>query len=125
MAYARAAGPLAPRYLDMYAILWLLNAAGVLYFVEISRSSLMRWPIDLAPAVLWLVLAVIEATTQTIRFSIPGMGYFGKAEHAATENVRTYLDTKDIHVLENKPKLYVPYPDPQRLADVLVNARCS
>ncbi len=79
MAYARAAGPLAPRYLDMYAILWLLNAAGVLYFVEISKSSLMRWPIDLAPALLWLVLAVIEAMTQTVRFSIPGMGYFGKA----------------------------------------------
>ncbi len=33
--------------------------------------------------------------------------------------MRTYLDTKDIHVLENKPKLYVPCPDPQRLADVL------
>ena len=119
MAYGRATGPLEPRYLDMYAILLLLNAVCVLYFVGLSRSSWMRRPIVLGPAVLWLVLAVIGATTQTIRLSIPGMGYFGVAERAATENVRTYLDTKDIHALENKPTLYIPYPDPRRLAEVL------
>ena len=119
VAYARATGPLAPRYLDMYTILLLLNAASVLYFVGLSRTLWMRRPIVLAPAVLWLVLAVIEATTQTIRISVPGMEAFRAAERAGTENVRTYLDTKDIHALENKPRLYIPYPDPQRLAEVL------
>jgi hypothetical protein len=43
----------------------------------------------------------------------------GVARRAATENLRAYLDTGDIRVLENKPRLYIPYPDPNRLAMIV------
>lgn len=115
-AYARAAGPSLSRYLDLFSIFLLLNGACLLYLLSVFKQSGLRRQIAFGAIGLWLALIVLGATTQTLRFSIPQMAHIAVAGRAATENLRAYLDTNDSRALENKPRLYIPYPDPQRLA---------
>lgn len=115
-AYARAAVPSSSRYLDLFSIFLLINGACSLYLFSVLKQSGMRRQLACGALGLWLALIVLGAITQTLRFSIPLMANLGVAGRASTENLRAYLDTGNIRILENKPNLHVPYPDPNRLA---------
>jgi hypothetical protein len=118
-AYARAAAPSSSRYLDLFSIFLLINGACLLYLFGDFKKSRQRDRIAFGAIGLWLALIVVGATTQTLRFSIPHMAEQGVAGRAATENLRAYLDTKDIRVLENKRGPYISYPDANRLAMIV------
>jgi hypothetical protein len=117
-AYARALGPLAPRYLDLIVFLPLLNAACLLYLIDVFKHSWLRRPSVRALLVFWLVLILVGVTTQTSRFSLRALAQELVAARAETENLRAYLASGDIRVLENKPEFSIPYPDPHRLAAI-------
>jgi len=63
----------------------------------------------------WL-LPVLVGTALTVKRSILEMAVKRASGRAGTENLRSYLDTGNIRVLQNKASLEIPYPDPQRLA---------
>jgi hypothetical protein len=119
MAYGRAAGPTVSRYLDVFAIALLLNGVCLLYLLRVFKGSWLRRRIAYCAIALWMLLIVLGATTHTLRYSVPDLANKGVTGRAGTENLREYLDTKDINVLENKPPLHIPYPEAHRLAAIV------
>ena len=119
IAYGRATGPTAPRYLDVFAIALLLNGVCLLYLLRVFKESWLRRRIAFCAIALWMLLIVPGATTHTLRYSMPELANKGVTGRAGTENLRAYLDTKDITVLENKPPFHIPYPEAHRLAAIV------
>jgi hypothetical protein len=119
LAYGRVVTPTASRYLDVFEIFLLLNGVCLLYLLSVFKESWLRRRIALGAIALWLLLIALGATAQTIQYSIPEMANKGVTGRVETENLRAYLDTKDIRVLENKPPLYIPYPEAHRLAAIV------
>ncbi|HEY1473841.1 MAG TPA: hypothetical protein VGF53_07130 [Pseudolabrys sp.] len=117
IAYARSASPIASRYLDLFSIFLLLNGVCVFYLVGVYKATRQR--LAVGAMALWFVVVLLGVTTHTLRYSIPQMATIGVAGRAAAENLRAYLDTNDIRVLENKPPFYIPYPDANRLATIV------
>jgi hypothetical protein len=119
IAYGRATGPTAPRYLDVFAIALLLNGVCLLYLLRVFKESWLRRRIAFCAIALWMLLIVPGATTHTLRYSVPELAHKGVTGRAGTENLRAYLDTKDITVLENKPRFHIPYWEAHRLAAIV------
>jgi hypothetical protein len=120
IAYGRATGhPTSSRYLDVFAIALLLNGVCLLYLLRIFKESWLRRRIAFFAIALWMLLIVLGGTTHTLRYSVPELANKGVTGRAGTENLRAYLDTKDITVLENKPPLHIPYPEAHRLAAIV------
>jgi hypothetical protein len=114
IAYGRASAPNASRYLDLYVIAILLNGACLSYLVQTYRETWLRDKRGTIACAVWLLL-IASASTIAGWQSIHSVSNFAKAGQAETENLRTFLMTNDRHALEN---LYIPYPDPQRLAAI-------
>jgi hypothetical protein len=119
IAYGRATGPTSPRYLDVFAIALLLNGVCLLYLLRVFKESWLRRSIVFCAITFWMLLIILGAITQTLRHSVPELANKGVTGRAGTENLRTYLDTKDITVLENKPPFHIPYPEAHRLAAIV------
>jgi hypothetical protein len=116
VAYGRAISPVSSRYVDVFAVVLPLNFACLLHFLAEARAPGRRRHIALGAMALWLLLLIPGAGGTLYKHSIPEMVHKGAIGRAETENLRAYLDTKDIRVLQNKAPLDIPYPDPQRLA---------
>jgi hypothetical protein len=116
VAYGRAEGPTASRYLDVFAVALPLNYACLLYLLSESQLSRLRRRLALGATVLWLLLVLFGATKTMFTQTLPELTAKQATGHAETTNLRAYLDTGDIKALENKPFLAIPYPNPQRLA---------
>ncbi len=116
IAYGRAAGPLAPRYLDTFALGTILNAACLLYLIGL-KHPLLNGRRGIAALVVWFGLILPG-------LSVAAVLYFNQAAASMvtaqleTQNLRAYLDTGDIGTLENKPLFDIPYPDAKRLAAI-------
>jgi hypothetical protein len=119
VAYGRAMNPLSARYLDVYAIALLLNFACLLRYLAEARASGRRRQMALAATALWLLLLIPGAGGTLYKHSIPEMVHRGAVGRTETENLRAYLDTGNIGVLENKAGLDIPYPDATRLAMIV------
>ncbi len=117
VAYGRAAEPTSSRYLDVFAIGLALNGACLFYLLR-QPPAWWRGRIALAALALWLVLILASLDIYVVKQSMPAMAARGAAGEIQTENLRAYLKSGDIAVLENKPLLQIPYPDPQRLAQI-------
>ena len=82
-------------------------------------NSWLKHRRGLAAVALWLLLIVPRSAAisrpSASTYSVPT---FAKAGRAETENLRAFLATNDRQMLENKPRIEIPYPDPQRLVDV-------
>jgi hypothetical protein len=115
MAYGRAAAGTPPRYLDLLAVGWLLNGACLLYLLSACPALRLRRRLAIGAIAAWL-LPALAGTTMNIKYAIRDMAESGASGRTATENLRSYLDTGDIRVLQNKGRLDISYPDPQRLA---------
>jgi hypothetical protein len=115
MAYGRAAAGTAPRYLDLLAVGWLLNGACLLYLLSAYPALRQQRRLAIGAIAAWLLPSLVGMTLN-VGYSIRDMAENGASGRAATENLRTYLDTGDVRALENKARLDIPYPDPQRLA---------
>lgn len=115
VAYGRAAAGIAPRYIDLLAVGWLLNGACLLYLLSACPALRLRRRLAVGAIAAWL-LPALAGTILNIQYSIRDMAESGASGRAATENLRAYLDTGDINALQNKARLDISYPDPQRLA---------
>ena len=118
IAYGRAAGPTAPRYLDIFTIALVLDLACLLYLLRIRPDTPARRMFALGALTAWLLLVLPSAVHTSLWYSVPGMAQHHALGFIQTEHLRAYLATKDVSVLENKPFLHVPYPDARRLAEI-------
>ena len=119
VAYGRAISPVSSRYVDVFAVALPLNFACLLHFLAEARAPGRRRHIALGAMALWLLLLIPGAGGTLYKHSIPEMVNKGAVGRAETENLRAYLDTKDIRVLQNKAGLDIPYPDANRLAMIV------
>lgn len=117
VAYGRAAGATASRYLDLFAIAILVNFACLIsiikdqLFKKKKRSQIY--------AGLWVIMVFISLGLR-VAYKTPDELAAKRATGQAQElNTKNFLATGDFSHLKDKPFLHVPYPDPQRLATIL------
>lgn len=128
IAYSRGGGGLGPqgRHLDIHVLFLAMNAATMVLLVAKRRVGARG---DVVPAptpwalrlgAVWLLIlasAVGEGLTDTFRARLPELARQGQAQVA---HVRGYLATGDREThLYDKARLDVPYPYPDKLADML------
>ena len=116
IAYGRAVGPVASRYMDLFAIDLLTNFACLLALVG---NSIRTPGITALAAVTWTAV-VLGCLGASVHKHCPH-DLQSRLETARAQelNTRNYVCTGDINHLTDKPFLHVPYPDSKRLAALL------
>jgi hypothetical protein len=120
IAYGRAVGCLSSRYLDMFAVTVLVNFA-CLIFIE-QNQIYKRRPWVIIGMLIWISMVLISLAV-SVGKNLPVQLTSKRDTSFAQElNTRNYLATGDFNsYLKDKPFLYVPYPDSQRLASILAS----
>ena len=119
IAYGRAVGPLASRYMDLFAIGILVNFACLISIAQDHMPKRSNWKI--AGVSVWIAAVLLFLgvyTSMHIPTELAAKRDTGLAQEI---NTRNYLATGDLNHLKNKPSLAVPYPDPARLASILAS----
>jgi hypothetical protein len=119
IAYGRAAYPVSSRYLDLLTVTLLLNVACLLYLLSALSESWLSRRVAFGVGTLWLLVILPGAFAYLQVRSIPDVVNKGALGRIETENLRAYLNTGDIRVLENKPRFDIPYPLAPRLAQIV------
>jgi hypothetical protein len=114
LAYARAFGIYASRYLDLKSLGLIINFAALI--ANLRATPRLRPLVVPMLSALWLVI-VGESLGLTALASLPAE-ISEKSENGRieTENLRLFLNTGDIATLQGKAVQAIPYPDPDRLA---------
>lgn len=121
LSYGRAVGVNSSRYLDLIIVGLPLNF-GILLFAQDWLQAPRERVIAVAATVAWLGLAIPGLIWTTITSSYPAVVERSMQGHEQQNNVLAYMNTGDRAVLQGKPMLAIPYPDPQRLASLLSDA---
>ena len=110
------------RYLDVVILVYPVALVAVLALADRARSTQFRR----------FATPVVVAWVFVMVGGIAALGYYGSVRQAIdwwgesgrrqVVNVTAYLSTGDIANLKGKAEFDIPYPDPQRLADVLGDA---
>ena len=118
IAYGRHEGPLASRYLDLYAILILINFICLLSIIKKSSLNQLRYILKIFSGACWVVIALVGVvgTKDASRYSVQFLHQKGLEQES---NTRNYVATGNMSYLINKPLFSIPYPDPDRLANIL------
>jgi hypothetical protein len=119
VAYGRGAASITARYLDLYSIGLLVNAACLFYLVSSHYAFRRQRRLALAALAVWLLPVLTGITLTVAKHTIRDLAEKREIGRAETENLRAFLETGDVRALENKPELQIPYPDPQRLAEIV------
>lgn len=117
MSYGRAVGVLSSRYLDVFSIFILVNFACLIFLVE--KYKLMKQVIKISSLSIWalfILFALILGSINSLREELNFKRLTGNEQE---ENVRSYLCTRNMSHLKDKPFLFIPYPDPEGLAGFL------
>jgi hypothetical protein len=117
IAYGRAVGNLASRYLDLFAIAVLVNFACLLSIAQDYIGKRHGWKTIVVSV--WAITVLIPLGVHAgihILVHLPAKLATGLAQET---NTRNYLRTGDLNHLKNKPFLHVPYPNSERLAFIL------
>ena len=116
IAAGRASVALSPRYRDLFAILVFANFGCLLYLLYNSISG-KKWMV--VGVNLWIAIILISLGRYSL-YNLPAE-IVGKRETSKIEatNTKNYLATGDINYLKNKPYLQIPYPDAERLANII------
>ncbi len=112
IAYGRAIGTTESRYLDLMIVLLPLDFVALRSIAPPGRP-----PAAFASA--WLLVLGVGLAVMTSLHFFPDAAERGRIGRAEQANVAAYLATGEIATLQNKPQYAVPYPVPQRLADLL------
>ena len=120
LAYGRGGGT-ESRYVDAIIVGLLASDIAFLWAWRASQSSPPRRRVVFAAAAFWLTLIFTGAGIKIVKDAVPQMTKFYALSTPQTETLRNYLATSDIGALENKPPLYIPYPDARRLASIISN----
>ncbi|WP_410209784.1 hypothetical protein [Aquirhabdus sp.] len=119
IAYGRHEGPLAPRYLDLYAILILINFICLLSFLKIIKPAHRR--LGIISVAIWAII-ILLALINTRAPSLHGAAFLYQKGLEQQINTSRYIATGDMDNLRNKPLFSIPYPDADRLAMILNKA---
>jgi hypothetical protein len=117
IAYGRAVGNLASRYTDLYTIAILVNFASLLSIAQDSSGPRTVWAHIGAAAWTLLVLAfVLLNAERTLPTDLAAKRDLSVIQES---NTRCYVATGDFNCLGGKLFGYVPFPFPDRLAEML------
>jgi hypothetical protein len=116
LAYGRAGGVTASRYLDMLSVSLALNFLAFLFLVrQISQASVRRiWTQLLITWTLAVGIGLAFATGHAVR----GAAARGQLYQLEVKNLNAYL-TGDRLALRNKPLFHIPHPSAERLENLL------
>lgn len=125
MGYVRSTSGSAPasRYMDILALGIVVNLlAG--YFITQPWYGLTSWikMVFYVFASFWQVLVVIGLVGLTV-VSWPAIQQKQFQSVEQLKNTREFIRTGQLSSLQNKPILHIPYPNPNRLADLLANPK--
>lgn len=118
IAYGRAVGHLASRYLDLFAIGILANFACL---ILIRRNCTDRWnKLANLGMMVWVAAILISLGNHTdqVRSELIGKRNTGFTQEI---NTRNYLASGDFNHLKGKAFLDVPYPNPEHFASILAS----
>jgi hypothetical protein len=118
IAYGRGVASITARYLDVYTIGLLVNAACLFYLVSAHPVFQRQHRLVIAALAVWLLPVLIGTTLTAAKHSPRELAAKRDIGRAETENMRAFLASGDVHVLEDKPDLQIPFPDAYRLADI-------
>jgi hypothetical protein len=107
------------RYLDVVLIVYPVALVAVLALADRAGSTRFRhFAMPAAAAWVFVMVAGIGALGYygSVRQAVDWWGASGRQQ---VVNVTAYLTTGDIANLKGKAEFDIPYPDPQRLANVL------
>ncbi|HUR27176.1 MAG TPA: hypothetical protein VM509_03255, partial [Planctomycetota bacterium] len=117
MAYGRAVGSLASRYLDMFAFGVLVNFACL---ISVTPSRFGRWRSGrMAACGAWVVAVVISLGLDADGHLPAQLAERHTIQRAHELNTRNYVVTNDFAWLKDKSFLEVPFFVPRRLAVLL------
>ena len=118
VAYGRAGGFNASRYLDLFAVGLVAGFASLLVFLDGEKSNKLVQVAILG----WISVVALGfiSSSRILANDLKEKSLQGKAQE---ENVRNYLCTADVKSIYDKPFLYIPYPDPAQLKLFLDNPR--
>ena len=118
IAYGRAVGVTSSRYLDLFAIGLVLNFTALIILLnDANTKHKLSYGLGIA---VWLTSVTFGFCMSLGKLSADLQG---RARQGLEQerNVRAYLCSGDIIHLQNKPFLFVPYPNPERLKSLLDN----
>ena len=117
ISYGRAAGSLASRYQDLFALGLIVNfACGLAAFPVFAARMPLR---AVAAMVVWVGLIAGSLAIHTHRHAIPEMEFRRVSGAAQQAHTRDYIFTGKVEHLLDKPWLHVPYPRTDRLVAML------
>jgi len=119
VAYARAVVSITARYLDLFSIGLLVNAASLLYLLDVYPAVWRRRRLVTAAIAVWLVPVLVGITLTVVKHTACDLVAAREHAKAETENLRSYLATGNIGALQNKAELDIPYGDANRLAMIV------
>ncbi|MDP1666455.1 MAG: hypothetical protein Q8L79_15190 [Methylobacter sp.] len=118
IAYGRAAGITSSRYLDLFAIGLVLNFSVLIVLLNHAKTQhKLRYGLGIA---VWLATVAIGFNMSAGKLSAD-LQIKAREGLEQEKNVRAYLCSGDIAHLQNKPFLFTPYPNPERLKHLLDN----
>lgn len=106
-AYGRGLNALASRYLDIFLVGIVLNAACLFHLIAALPGRPTR-----CLAGLWLLAVLTSASQKPLQFAEQRLAIRRDTAAIQTENLKRFLATGDRSALEGKP---IPYPSPDRL----------
>jgi hypothetical protein len=117
LAYARALGIYASRYLDLKSLGLIVNFAAMIANLQASTVTFRRWSIVVPLlSALWLMIVgecLGHTALTSLTAKITEKSEEGRIE---TENLRLFLNTGDVTTLQGKAGQAIPYPNADRLA---------
>jgi hypothetical protein len=117
VAYGRGAAGLAPRHLDMLAVALLSNFACAIFLVQVAPSVHKRSAA--IAAIAWSALMLGILIPQSIGHLPRQLALKREQGLAQQQNLQAYLQTGDVATLEAQPLMMLPYPDADRLVQIL------
>ena len=128
ISYGRSIAVKTSRYTDIQILGLVANLGIAFYLLRNLWSVYFRNELDAVNifrswrSLLILCVMVAALGAGTIRFGwieYARARAFGEHFKRETANTKAFLQTGDISALQDRPRLDVPYPDPQRLAMLL------
>src|ERR1043165_4069751 len=120
LSYGRPGGTVQSRYADIFIIGTILNFAALLLLRAEPAGSKQRRLLSCGAA-LWIFAVMLGAGQKAVGNVIDEVSFRHASGQWQTENVKTFLATDDVSVLENKPAFDIPFPDPGPLRGWLTN----
>lgn len=119
IAYGRVLTSISSRYLDLFAVTVLINFACL---IVLEKSALVgqRSRMRLATYA-WVGIVLLTLGNYGGKHIPEELAIKRDTGREQEINTRNYLATGDFNFLKDKPRLYIPYPNPERLATILAS----